>query len=305
MSLVRPLARPLVRALPHSLIKGRGFTGPFDALPASYGAVSLNRLYRSYDGPLVRLRRSSDSAEQDFSAVSGRLDAAAVSAWRGGGDAVIRTWYDQTGNSRHAQQATGTKQAKLSADCRTAIFDGVNDDYVLDNSLAFGRAVSGLTGAMFASILDKTTVRVMFQAFTPVPNTRFRALKNITSGEFGIQSRRLDADSAVSTFGGSDVGELIHRYIARRDYAGATATRSVDGVLTTSAAGTAGTTSDTSSLTGVSFGSSGSADYLKGECVYFGLFQSAIDDEEMSALDAAMLRLVDDFDADFDPNDFA
>lgn len=61
-------------------------------------AVGLRRFAGGYAGPLVRLRRASDNAEQDFSAGVGMwLDEAAVLAWCGGASAYASVLYGQTG----------------------------------------------------------------------------------------------------------------------------------------------------------------------------------------------------------------
>lgn len=59
---------------------------------------SLRHIYSLYDGPLVRLRRSTDNQTANFSAgVDGDLDAAAVAAWckMGSCSAFVDTWFDQ------------------------------------------------------------------------------------------------------------------------------------------------------------------------------------------------------------------
>jgi hypothetical protein len=79
-------------------------------------AWSLRLVRTAYTGPIIRVRRSSDDAEQDFYAdrVSGLLDAPAIVAWVGAGnDGFVRTWYDQTGNGWHGVQTILTYQPKL------------------------------------------------------------------------------------------------------------------------------------------------------------------------------------------------
>jgi len=74
----------------------------------------------TYAGPLLRVRRSSDNAEQDFYAsavldIYGNrwLDTAALLAFVGAGNGFVRTWYDQSGNARHAVQATAANQPRV------------------------------------------------------------------------------------------------------------------------------------------------------------------------------------------------
>lgn len=88
--------------------KNKGF---LDVFPGAYVAYSLRNLTMTRDEPVVRIRRSSDSAEQDFRA-SQILDGALVS-FCGSGDGFVRTWYDQTGNNRHLENGTTSTQPRL------------------------------------------------------------------------------------------------------------------------------------------------------------------------------------------------
>jgi prepilin-type N-terminal cleavage/methylation domain-containing protein len=88
---------------------------PLDQLPvppsAAYG---LRRLSLATTGPLVRVRRSSDNTESDIGTTSaGDLDTAALLSFAGAGSAFVTTWYDQSGNGRHATQTTTAAQPRL------------------------------------------------------------------------------------------------------------------------------------------------------------------------------------------------
>lgn len=77
-------------------------------------AFAMQRLFTSYGGYCCNVRRSSDNATADIGFdQNGMLDAPALLAHCGAGDGFVVTWYDQSGNSRNATQATTTKQAKL------------------------------------------------------------------------------------------------------------------------------------------------------------------------------------------------
>lgn len=79
-----------------------------------YAAYGLCRLLTSYTGPGVRARRSSDGAETDigFTAL-GALDVSALLAFSGAASAFVVTWYDQSGNGRHATQTVTASQPRL------------------------------------------------------------------------------------------------------------------------------------------------------------------------------------------------
>jgi hypothetical protein len=90
-----------------------GLRLPVDAAPAAARlAVGLRQLNSSYTGPIVRLRRASDSAMMDFSAQNGSLDTVAISAWSGGPVYCV-TLYDQSGNARDITQPTVAAQPLL------------------------------------------------------------------------------------------------------------------------------------------------------------------------------------------------
>lgn len=97
---VHPSARRAVRLI-------------LDQLSVSARAAYSFRLMRAaYTGPLIRLRRSSDNVESDFSpTANGFLDSAAIITWAGSGNsAYCTTIYDQTGNGYHATQTTNADQ---------------------------------------------------------------------------------------------------------------------------------------------------------------------------------------------------
>ena len=88
------------------------FVGPLDAYEGiSTGAWSLvRRLLTSYTGNLIRIRRTSDSVEQDFGPLAnGRLDVAGVLTFLGGGSGVVTTVYDQL-TLNNWVQASGAMQ---------------------------------------------------------------------------------------------------------------------------------------------------------------------------------------------------
>jgi hypothetical protein len=86
-----------------------------DLYPSSAAAYST-RLLRgaSYSGSAIRVRRSSDNAEQNIGfTTSGNLDEAALTTFCGAGDGFVTTWYDQSGNGRNSVQTSGANQPKI------------------------------------------------------------------------------------------------------------------------------------------------------------------------------------------------
>ena len=81
--------------------------------PGAAAAYSLRLLDNTYAGSAIRVRRSSDNTEQDIGFSSGELDTATLLTFAGAGDAFVKTWYDQSGNSNDAAQASTAIQPEI------------------------------------------------------------------------------------------------------------------------------------------------------------------------------------------------
>lgn len=114
-------------------------------------AFSLRKVRAAYSGSCLRVRRSSDNAEQDIGFSGSSLDTAALSSFVGVDTAFIVKWYDQSANANHAiQTADATKQPTYTATQLT--FDGTNDFFNL--TLAISRS-TGYT--VFSSLQASDT----------------------------------------------------------------------------------------------------------------------------------------------------
>ena len=92
---------------------GGGGGGAFilDDYPA-YSAFSLQKIKSDYLGSAIRVRRSSDNAEQDIGFTANALDSAALLTFVGAGDGLVTTAYNQTGGTNFTQ-ATANRQPKI------------------------------------------------------------------------------------------------------------------------------------------------------------------------------------------------
>jgi hypothetical protein len=88
-----------------------------DIAPGAAVAFSAARLVgdsSTYTGDLIRVRRASDSAEQDIGFDGdGLLDTSALATFCAGTDGFITTWYDQSGNGNDPVQVTTSAQPKI------------------------------------------------------------------------------------------------------------------------------------------------------------------------------------------------
>ena len=107
-----------------------------DLFPNAKVAYSVRKLKSNYSGSAIRVRRSSDNAEQDIGFIGVNLDETALITFVGSNDGFVVKWYDQSGNLNDAIQTTATNQPKI-VDTGTIIktnskpsikFDGTNDD---------------------------------------------------------------------------------------------------------------------------------------------------------------------------------
>jgi hypothetical protein len=110
--------------------------GLLETYSGAAAAYSLRKLRTGYVGNAIRVRRSSDNAEQDIAFdASGNLDTVSLLAFVGSGNGFVTTWYDQSGNGQHAVQTIASNQPYIvnagvvntynSKPC--VKFDGVDD----------------------------------------------------------------------------------------------------------------------------------------------------------------------------------
>ncbi len=114
-------------------------TLPCDVASAA-AAYSLRSVNSNYAGSVVRVRRSSDNVEQDFT------DVSLIASWVGSGNnGHVTTWYDQSGNGNNATQSTASSQPKI-VDAGVLVSDGIKFDGS-DDMLQTGTTVIDQTNA--------------------------------------------------------------------------------------------------------------------------------------------------------------
>lgn len=101
-------------------------------------AYSMRKVILDYTGSAIRVRRSSDNAQQDIGFDGVDLDETALLAFVGAGDGFVTVIYDQSGNNKDISRAAATSQAEIVSsgvinrlgNKPVMLFDGVNDSYV-------------------------------------------------------------------------------------------------------------------------------------------------------------------------------
>jgi len=106
-----------------------------DTYTGSAAAYSLRKLRTLYTGDAVEVYNGSSYADIGFDG-SGELDTTALAAHCGSNDGFVSKWYDQSGNSNDAAQATTASMPKIydgttgvvTENGKPAVeFDGTND----------------------------------------------------------------------------------------------------------------------------------------------------------------------------------
>tara|TARA_R110000772_G_scaffold283_2_gene1137 strand:+ start:1396 stop:2232 length:837 start_codon:yes stop_codon:yes gene_type:complete len=84
-----------------------------DLLPDAQAAFSLRKLRAAYSGSAIRVRRSSDNAEQDIGFTTGSLDTTSLATFIGANSGFVTTWYDQSGNGFNASNPSAAVQPRI------------------------------------------------------------------------------------------------------------------------------------------------------------------------------------------------
>jgi hypothetical protein len=92
----------------------QSFVGLLDTYPNAAAAYSVRKLRSAYTGNAIRVRRSSDNAEQNIGFDgSGNLDTTALTSFCSGTNGFVTTWYDQSGNGVNLTQTTAGNQPQI------------------------------------------------------------------------------------------------------------------------------------------------------------------------------------------------
>lgn len=139
-----------------------------DALGVSAAAAySTRKLRAAYSGSAIRVRRSSDSTEQDIGFSGEDLDVASMLSFVGGpgNNGYVVTWYDQSGNGNNATQSSSGAQAPIVGSDRPFAFNGkaapIWDIAAYYYTLGSGISTAGgaISAIVVADVTTGSTVR--------------------------------------------------------------------------------------------------------------------------------------------------
>lgn len=284
--------------------------GPIlDALSATPSAAyGLRKLRAAYIGPCIKVRRSSDSTEQDIGFDgSGNLDLSALNTFVGAGSGFVSVLYDQSaGTSYNATQVTTGNQPRImNAGVLEALSNGrptiqhiqANSTFLslLTTGLSLFQNLPGFTmfGAMKLPAATGTQ-RIITATINAGVGVR-ESMQISATNNIGMGIRRLDADSSalLAAPNNSYVTGAETLLTMRHDFASQAASIHRNGNLIASSLslGTAGAASENSTSQVLRFGQAGDGtlQYL-GTMSEFIVFQSSISDANRQLLEASIMN---------------
>jgi hypothetical protein len=221
------------------------FSGVVDDVVAAGDTVNVAmdvalQLDKDYSGPLIRVRRASDSAQADigFDATTHQLDLVALAAHCGASDGFIVTVYDQSGNARDFTNATPAEQPKiydsvtgtvLSGSLPVAQFNGGAGAAGNGNGWARGDSCGySLTQAAtvytFVSFTDVATYSRLAFCFGAGAGTTLCLRHSLTAGDLAVNTTSNSTDGSARTFTEVTALGTLSDYIVDLPAGGTTAT---------------------------------------------------------------------------------
>jgi len=182
------------------------FVGVLDTYPNASAAYSLRDLASASVGSaVVRVRRSSDNTEQDFTATE--ITDGTLTTFTGVNDGFVTVWYDQSTNSNNAIQPTATRQPQI-VDSGVVILENNNPSIKFDNTNDGFTLTSTINGGQYSIFtVDKPINLGVYQSqyFTDsISNPRQYILRNLTgyntNGSFNIYRNTILDNSITNGF---------------------------------------------------------------------------------------------------------
>ena len=162
------------------------FTGLLDIYPNAAVAYSATRrLSGAYTGSLIRVRRSSDNAEQDISFVNDELDTASLLTFVGGN---LWTYSEELNNSVYTKTALNTSGTPSYINVETAPDSTLTGDKIIENTTtgthSFRRATGTIiNGASYnISVYLKQSERTSVEIASQISGTLQTCILNLTNG---------------------------------------------------------------------------------------------------------------------------
>jgi len=160
-------------------------------------AYAFRKLFSDYTGAHIRIRRSSDNQETDitFDRYGEPENDFDIDTWLNGSTGYVRTWYDQSGNGKHLNQATAARQPIFLKDKMEFIRSNSHRMNVGSGVLPAGDDTYSFSGR-FTPHLAGTT-QVLFEQNTSTSLTNRRACVILLSNGVGHNGQSNDAHGII------------------------------------------------------------------------------------------------------------
>jgi hypothetical protein len=208
------------------------YVGLLDSYPGAAAAYSVRLLKSDYTGNAIRVRRSSDNAEQNIGFSGGNLDTTALTSFCSGTNGFVTTWYDQSGNGNNCVQATAANQAQIVSSGSvitqggkpSLLFNGTTQNFLSTTAIdpLFITAVNtpNMT-AVYQTIMgaDSSTTgsagSIYFQYSTPTRTAKFarKTILDANTPTFAALSNRQETNNTTNLITGTRTNNslsLIH-----------------------------------------------------------------------------------------------
>lgn len=180
-----------------------------DTYTGAVGAYSTYRLRTAYVGNAIRVRRSSDNAEQNIGFVGNNLDTASLLSFVGANNGLVTTIYDQSGNGYNFTQtiadyqpaivSSGTLNTKNGKP--TIIFDGASDFMEIPTSTGTFSFLHK-TGQSFISVVGYNRIAslhvVIANNYGSSGYTGYSSYTNSVSNVTNLTTRGVSGQSTVA-----------------------------------------------------------------------------------------------------------
>ena len=168
--------------------------------PGAAAAYSLRLLDNTYAGSAIRVRRSSDSTEQDIGFSSGELDTATLLTFAGAGDAFVSTWYDQSGNANNATQSVQVDQPQIVLGGAVIVENGNPTLQIGDGYMDADSSISFTSDYFISSVFNTNTTQAFNMLLGSYNDTQ--SFLSLRTDE--IKTR--NSTGLIKTFGGVATG---------------------------------------------------------------------------------------------------
>jgi len=188
--------------------------GLLDLFPAQFALSAARLLTKTYSGPAMKVRRSSDNAVLDIPFIGGVLDEVALLAHTGSGSGYVHTLYDPTGNGHDAIQTTAVSQPRIVNagvvekfnGIPAMFFDGV-DDYLDSGTIAGGTKPANFSTFSVYTITDVNRNDTVFASantaaagetiYANITNTSSQSGKMNYVFSDGVEKRNVRSNVAI------------------------------------------------------------------------------------------------------------